>query len=1336
MPSIGHVLEAVRRAWELGRPIVPVIGAGFSADSGYPILNSICRYLSRFKFALDERLLLPRWQVDDEEGRFVAERVESEMAGICESAVKKPIEYIRRFGWPDRFELTQLVAREVGRGDSKNAHQRIEEVITKGFDWLAEKSTSARAANRWGSTWHNGPGDKSQPLTAWNRWSVQGDWRRLIQFFTGYQGDYGDDLFARFGLRRTPGPAHRYMTLLVKLLSVEVVFTFNFDDLIERALTLDAVPYRVFGMEHGRSLPSPRTTGHGVSVVKMHGSHHSVLIDESLDRPLTPEYIGRFYDLAGRNALLLVLGCSGDDRRLEDLVVGHPRRGLDPRDPGVCWVHFEAETEVAQWISKQQQSAHLTGCPTNNPGKFVRHLLFDISGRYPESAHPYLSHPLTPVPQGKPPEDVLTVNKVLVDPGGNNFTSRLDIKSSEELLKIGSACLNCGFVVIWVDLESVYTLAGLVGAIIDGCRRVDAELPPAVMPLETLGGVSNKPALGRLEHALQRQRYAVLVDGIRTYGSSPLMHHSPKCRPDSATTDGVNTLKSFLDQLANTKNLGQSIIIASVDGAEPRRVENLVGTFIPPWEQFTPDTQLFWSCLATIRRTRGLPALRVLLAPLIDCRGDERKVDRVLVEAATENSPIRQLEGGDVWYERQSRDKLYTFITQFTSGEHVQRIAAGAEKPWDAARQSLQMALMHKKIASTYFSVEFMQSGDAAAFLEYTYHRISSIRYFSRAIYLWVNYGKDLSQALNGKRWGVRFVDEVAPGWDSERFTEYFGAGWKELDSLGEPADVVTRLLARRVCELQALVASWEEFEHRVRSQVPAEQLIHWGTEICDQEFKDRLSTGYLGESLRPPAPAHGPTDDAIRQLEAYFNRLRARVHLERGDPAAARKLLAPGADTSPNSERLDTWECALRGEDSTAPEKRPGLSETELSGEDLHRWRHLNALHHLGGISWLEFDIVNGQLQATGLDVAKAESCAREGIEGIRGPGASLAPPLKGMIVSAGSPGGAYLPYRSVFRTLLGRATALKLLTSPLRDRAESDLPLFREAMREFDQAKSGLDGRQSLLRGWADLHAAEATLLLVRRTFDRDEVPLGLIKTKLHGSRAHIRSAISSLLVGRRNSLWWRRCCQLIAQYHTERLFVDLCCLLAPAGASEGGADPRSGPWDGLRRRSRLALEMVAAFADYTRVRSDALNTDWARRSLLEVHLATAVGVSLYDQQWPSTPNSVIQSAPDPAPEATPLAAVATALWESSRRECPRAFADDTSKLTGQLAQAVREYEALHKPPLPAAPSWADANRCRGAIIRAVRKALGRDVTGPTPSAAGDRAGSPACGSGGGVP
>lgn len=1246
-PSVNkspqEIISIVRKAWYEGRPVVPIIGAGFSADSGYPILRSICRYLARFKIAMDNNLLLPSFVEKNQ--RFRKCLISADFP------VSRPLSIIESIGWPDRFWLNQTVARNLADTwtEKESRHNHIEKQITKAFSWLSEVSSTTRASNEW-DNFIKQVGEFGRDYS-WERWAIQGDWRRLIQYFTNYSCDFADDLFAQYGYFRTTSQGHRSLAQLVQFMSIRKIFTFNFDDLIEKSLIQENIQYRVFGMEHGNSLPSTGVVAEMLGIIKMHGSHHSILVDERLDRPLSLEYIKRFYSLVGDKAVLLVMGCSGDDRRLTDLL------SSGNRQVDVCWLHFESQPPS---FDIEKSAGNIYAAPTNSPGSFVRNLLYSVSSRFPESATPYHSHPRLPIPLGKP--NLERLDQYLKNPKSiDDDSPNLRITSSERLLDLSAACINRGFVPIWVDLEAVRTLAGIVGVIIDGCRKVDPELPAAVMPIGDLDEETSKDyAIDRLAFALQRQRYAILIDGLETYGSNLLQHHGRRElneknkgttplgqneHPFTTATDSeleslkrIDLLNEFLRRL-NDEPIGQSIIFASEVGHAPRRLEKeqRPGKLLQSLKNMGgPD--LFWVCMSTIRRTRPLPMLRRLVSTLVpQSTLNDNSLDAFLLQQSKKrNSPIKFLEGGDIWFVRDKRDECYTFATRFTGRivfKQFQENSETAEKLRACAlAQSLLMSMIHKKIASTYFSFEFMQSRDAASFMEYTYHRISSLRNLSRCIYLLETYPASYSSADAELD---RIEDDAQRSCPTFKFHTFFGRIWEDWKR-DVASDRLKAIRQYRKCDLQALLASWSEFEQSIRSQIPAEQLIHWINEIRDAQVLNRVKWVYVGDLPCSDFDHSSDIKTLVNRLEEYFDDLHARICLERGDFDTSLRLIRRKATADSPAERrkrkLDEIECLVRGQrfdeaNTEIDELRgntPVFQMSDLSvveDESQHRLYHMLVLLKLRGSSWLEFGIENGLLAADSVDFESALKYSEMGIDIIRGPGALLANSLDGMIVSSGSPGGAYRPYRSVFRTLKGRAKIAQLLTDKSSIEKETDLENFREAMKQFDLAKGGLDSSQSLLRGWADLHAVEGTLMFIRRIFDKHR-DLGLIEAKLLGAKSHLLQAITSFRAGRRNAVWWRQYYQLVAQYHTERLLHNLCNVIELCEPREdctkqkiAGEEAERGLHElsvDILRRYRKGFESIVCYLDNSLDCAGARAGRWFMRTVTELNIATALAIS----------------------------------------------------------------------------------------------------------------------------
>jgi hypothetical protein len=256
---------------------------------------------------------------------------------------------------------------------------------------------------------------------------------------------------------------------------------------------------------------------------------------------------------------------------------------------------------------------------------------------------------------------------------------------------------------IWIDLEGQYTLAGVVGAIIDQCRTHDVGLAPSVLPLPRWD--SGRPADGvreaelqkgadRVLHALGRARYVLALDGLETYLWPPTFHHG---QPEETDRAGLDALLSFLVLLLRRANeLQGSVVCVSVNPPDRRRgpregdrstyagfveelkralhepgqepacqferppdgLRDLLGCpsrpgghlddvltpvcedALDPLGQYPDRGRLALLCLSCFRRTRHLVALRTILRPLL--RKDEvgRMKDESRQETAEAGSPL------------------------------------------------------------------------------------------------------------------------------------------------------------------------------------------------------------------------------------------------------------------------------------------------------------------------------------------------------------------------------------------------------------------------------------------------------------------------------------------------------------------------------------------------------------------------------------------------------------------------------------------------------------------------------------------------------------------------
>lgn len=97
---------------------MPIVGAGISTDSGFPILTSIVRYFGKLhQYIHRNAYLLPEKEISDQrlvkaftkkpEINQLACQAADLLAAIDRDYKKAPWTYIQDFGWPDRFQLNQ-----------------------------------------------------------------------------------------------------------------------------------------------------------------------------------------------------------------------------------------------------------------------------------------------------------------------------------------------------------------------------------------------------------------------------------------------------------------------------------------------------------------------------------------------------------------------------------------------------------------------------------------------------------------------------------------------------------------------------------------------------------------------------------------------------------------------------------------------------------------------------------------------------------------------------------------------------------------------------------------------------------------------------------------------------------------------------------------------------------------------------------------------------------------------------------------------------------------------------------------------------------------------------
>src|SRR5207245_223267 len=121
---------------------------------------------------------------------------------------------------------------------------------------------------------------------------------------------------------------------------------------------------------------------------------------------------------------------------------------------------------------------------------------------------------------------------------------------------------------------------GVVGSIIDQCRKYDPALAPSVLPVgfnEEVSPAVLKQAAERVARALRRSSYFLAFDGLETYIWPATTHHGVTHMAVQRGKSRPSELCAFLrelKELGESRGLGGSRIGISADAPKSRHADN------------------------------------------------------------------------------------------------------------------------------------------------------------------------------------------------------------------------------------------------------------------------------------------------------------------------------------------------------------------------------------------------------------------------------------------------------------------------------------------------------------------------------------------------------------------------------------------------------------------------------------------------------------------------------------------------------------------------------------------------------------------------------------------
>jgi hypothetical protein len=590
--AIRTLVDEVRN----GRPVVPLVGAGISIESGVPPLSEVTRYLAKVKAYLRHKIYENR-RPEHTDWKNNINTASQLTADLGKPAFKvQPHIFLRDFGWPDPHQLNSslwhsLWTEPLPKGFSRALDQLVDHEILESL-WRIDSTLAAEVYDR--RKPDSPPKPPRKPVSPPKTPLRGAYWKILLSQLTRSSPDLIDTMFQRLTYNRAPSAAHRYFAFLTPVLRLRLFLTINFDSLIEDALREEGLRPTVYEVAEGLKLPDPKLIQEGLSVVKLHGGAYGLMAGERLDSPLDEETRSRFRAYLPENLVLLVMGIGGWDQRVLDMLqLTYERQGT------VCWLHFEPDPpdslgdRFSNGYSKEDTSplpAWLATARVLDPGAFLREVFTNFKGTHPSSSRPHQVCDLRPVLYDK--ADGASDEKGVFE----GWDGRLVVYEDQPAdFSLGASLRLARFVAakssthlpIWLDLETKFTVEDLLVEIIQQLRRYDPGLPPEILVLERFSDLTKtkltatgeaspidlpgkveatKPAstknspdsfrkvVRRLYAALARGRYILGFSGLESFGRLPTSHH---CEPQQS-------------RLHQERQALAGLLQALIDGIQPK----------------------------------------------------------------------------------------------------------------------------------------------------------------------------------------------------------------------------------------------------------------------------------------------------------------------------------------------------------------------------------------------------------------------------------------------------------------------------------------------------------------------------------------------------------------------------------------------------------------------------------------------------------------------------------------------------------------------------------------------------------------------------------------------
>ena len=317
---------------------------------------------------------------------------------------------------------------------------------------------------------------------------------------------------------------------------------------------------RVFDVHRDADLPNSRLVRQQLSLVKLHGSAYGLRFGERLQYSLEDDARRKICGYVPDEALLVVMGFSGQERRMMQVIREFTRRP-EARNGmiQVLWLHTTPGPDRSPFVGDlikelKSQGLERAFVPKliGDANSFLPGLVYRIASSFPATRQRYealVSRPSIPAaPLAAGDEDALRnisspAVVILSDESPRDLLSnRGDLRAPSSWPSLAAAELasqHPGRHTIWIDLENHHTVEAVVRDILGQIRRVDPGSPQLVLQPEpqpqSVGGELVKP-IARIREALHRGRYLIVFDSLESFCRPHTAHHGlPRWEPDCKT---------------------------------------------------------------------------------------------------------------------------------------------------------------------------------------------------------------------------------------------------------------------------------------------------------------------------------------------------------------------------------------------------------------------------------------------------------------------------------------------------------------------------------------------------------------------------------------------------------------------------------------------------------------------------------------------------------------------------------------------------------------------------------------------------------------------------------